>query len=64
MNNKNFMPMLWLCVGLSTISSFIVTLITYIQTQSLLSMIVFIICLIGSVVFWITFIIAFIQFKK
>ena len=62
MNNKKFIPNL--CVGLSIISCFILTLIIYIQTKSLLGMIAFIICLIGSVVFWITFIIEIIQFKK
>lgn len=62
MNNKNFIQ--WLCVGLSVTSCLVLTTIIYIQTHSVLSIITFIICLVGFVVFWITLIIAIIQFKK
>lgn len=63
MKPKNFI-LLWLCVGICVLSGFILTLTSFIQTQSILSLIAFIVCFLGSVVFGITFILAMIQSKK
>lgn len=64
MSNKNFAPMSWFCVGLSTLSCFILTLTTYIQTRSPISLAAFVVCSIGAVVFWITFAIETVRFKR
>ncbi len=60
MNNKTS----WICVGLSTTACFILTLSTYLLTKNLLSKITLIICAAAFAVFWVTFLIEFIRYKK
>lgn len=61
MNNKQLISIL--SVGLSVTACFVLTIITYVFTHSVISLVALIISLVGVAVFWIAFIIEIVKNK-